>query len=82
VLRKWKDIKMQQATIQEVTPGEFPQSLNITKLSENEMDPTILDLVVEIMSRRGSPVKIHNLIKYKDSSNPTTLLPQGFIRRG
>lgn len=80
-LASLRDIKVQQATLQKVTTGEFPEVLSVLKLEQSEDDPTILNLEIEVMSRRGRPMTINQLIKISNI-DATSNLSQGFIRRG
>jgi len=73
-----RDIKIQQARLQEVTPGEFPERLSVSNFSSPENDPTILNLELEVMSRRGTRVKINQLIRLPDST--LNGFSQGFSR--
>jgi len=80
-LDNMRDIKLQQARLQEVTPGEFPESLSVTKFSQPDNDPTILDLEIDVLSRQGRKVTINQLIRLP-KPEVINQLPQGFSRRG
>jgi hypothetical protein len=76
-LSNLKDIKIQQAQIQEVTPGEFPDVLQISKMNQLESDMTILEITIDVISRRGKQVSLNRYLKLSIDGST-----QGYLRRG
>jgi hypothetical protein len=78
VAKNLRDIKVKQAQLQIVTPGEFPDIVQCTKVENDPNDSTILNIAIDIQSKRGGQKRINQLISLSSSYIETS----GLIRRG